>query len=258
MSKISSTYAYFDISDFIRPLTIYWVKRISKYSFFNAKRITTIFIFFGLSAAYLIYKESLFLAALFLQIKNFLDAADGEWARQNNRPSYVGRYYDSFGDFLCNVSMHVAIYKVTDAPLYLLYLGILLSHLQVSLNVYYNLVYIHQSKNTSLSRLNEFEKPVGYEYDNKYALTILHFLFLIIYSWQDKIIQVLNKKSEKKPLSKLFMSVISILGLGSQLLITSILLVLDCLHLYWLINIWGLSIIGVAVMLYRAIKKRLK
>ena len=258
MSKLSKDHSYWDISDFIRPITTYCVKKISKYSFVNAIRITTVFIVVGILGAYFILNQSYLLGALCLQLKNFLDAADGEWARQNNRPSYVGRYYDSFGDFICNVCMHYAIFKVTNASLLVLGCGVLFSHLQVSLNVYYNLIYIHQCKESTVLRWNESVKPNGYEYDNKFFLSMLHILFKLIYAWQDRMIQFINKRSEHKRISKSFMSFISVLGLGAQLLLTSLLLVFNCIHLYWIINIFGLSIIACLSIVIRWVKKDTK
>ena len=255
MSKIKNPEKVFDLSDYIRPLSKYFIKNTSQYSCINAIRITTAFIIIGLLGSYFIYSNNIYLAAIFIQLKNFLDASDGEWARQNNRPSFVGRYYDSIGDFICNISMHYAIYCVTDASLTILLIAILVSHLQVSIYVYFNLLYRNQCQKKTVSRLLEYEKPKGYSYDNQKLLTIFHFLFLIIYVWQDYIVQLIDSKSNKKKISKKYLSFVSLIGGGTQLLLTTLLLVLDCIHLYWFVNIGALSVIAILILLYRIFQK---
>ena len=101
---------------------------------------------------------------------------------------------------------------------------------------YYYLIKRYQVNGDQTSRIFEREDPIPFERDNPKILIVLHKLYLVIYAWQDYIIFRLDKNAIKtKELPSWFLSLVSILGLGFQLLIIAVFVFLDIHYnvLFW-------------------------
>jgi phosphatidylglycerophosphate synthase len=103
MDKLPPSEKFFDFSDYSRPFSRLLVKAVI-HSKLTPIFFTTISLLCGITSAILIYLNKLsLLTVILILLKSFFDAVDGELARSRNRPSYVGRFYDSVSDFFVNV-----------------------------------------------------------------------------------------------------------------------------------------------------------
>ncbi|MCB9247838.1 MAG: CDP-alcohol phosphatidyltransferase family protein [Ignavibacteriales bacterium] len=235
MTKLPKNKKFIDFSDYARPLAEKLVKILLPTKV-GAYTLTFLFMFVGLIASYLIYNDKyLIIAAFLLLIKSLLDAADGEIARQRNEPSMVGRYLDSVFDFLLNVIIFFSIASVFKTNIRIVLVAILLYHLQGSIYNYYYLLKRYQVNGDKTSRLFEWETPKPFVRDNKTLLKILHKLYLIIYVWQDYLIYKIDSNAiHSKELPSWFLSSVSFLGLGFQLLVIAVFLILEFKNTYFI------------------------
>lgn len=251
MAKLPASERFLDFSDYGRLGAVKLVNLLMPTKI-GAITITWIFTIVGIISAVLIYLNLEFLAALLLPIKSLLDAADGEMARARNKPSYVGRYLDSVNDFIINALLIFIIAFVYEQSFWWAFLALILMELQGSIFNYYYLVKRYQCEGDKTSRIDESEVPIAYPWDNKTALKILHLLYLIIYRWQDKIIFLLDKEAvNSERLPRKFMSLVSILGLGFQLLIVTLFLILGIAEYIIPFFIVPYTIFGICVILIR-------
>lgn len=237
--KVKSSYLFLDLSDYARPLADHLTKILipSEISSFS---ITLFFAVFGLcSAAFYATGDlvNIYLAAIFLQIKNILDAVDGALARSRNQPTKTGRFLDSILDFGVNFFVYwgifFAYYGKAFTSLWISLICLLFAHLQCSYYNYAYLIYRSLTKGNTTSTLKE-ENFFCYPYENKKIALFLQKIYLIIYGWQDKIMIylenfLLNKKFQNHPqkenilfklnTDKKLLTQISFLGLGTQILI---------------------------------------
>ena len=252
MSKLKQEDQFLDLSDYLRPIVKQFIILTRSVKYLNAINYTTLFILCGFAASYLIIQGNFILAALLLQLKNFFDAADGEWARYHNKPSMVGRYYDSIGDFIVNALLFGAVWWMTNDALWVCVLACLFAHLQVSLYNFYAVTYRHKKQGNTTSRVIEFSKPDPLPTDNPLILTISHQLFLLIYGWQDWIVMKFSPHINNMKINKQLLSFLSIFGLGTQLLIITILLLINRINMFFDM-IFGLTVIAAAIMVIVAI-----
>lgn len=274
--KLDSKKDYLDISSiFGNAPALYIVKTI-----FNTPltpiHVTIISLIAGIVGCIYIYYGgwiNLIIGAILLQVKNILDAADGSLARARNTPSRIGRFLDSFVDFIVGLASFIAIgLNITreNESLYvwpLVFAAFLFSMFQCSYYVYYNIQYITFSKPEYTSRTDEsFIEDDKYAYTEKhkqYILICLQTMFLVIYGWQDKLAKIVDHISlrihkcrcgnmldgkivpewyNRKDLLKLN----SVLGLGTQLFLLSFMAVINQLYLY----LWIVVVLGNAYLLW--------
>ncbi|MCX8056742.1 MAG: CDP-alcohol phosphatidyltransferase family protein [Ignavibacteria bacterium] len=228
MDKLPEREKFFDFSDYSRPLSRFLV-RLIKDTNISPLTFTTISLICGLVASVLVYYDySNFLTALLIIGKSFFDAVDGELARAKNRPSYVGRFYDSVADFVVNVSLFTALFLRFNESLFNLFMVIILFHLQGSIYNYYYVLKRHKAGGDTTSKINEREIKSLYPYDNPLLFKIFHRLYLIIYYWQDALIYRVDKSAEElKNIPNSFMTLVSLLGLGTQLMIIAVFILFD-------------------------------
>jgi len=232
MTKLPVEKKFLDFSDYARPLAVFTVNLLMP-TRVGAYTLTFLFLFTGMIASYLIYIDQYpFLSALLIILKSMLDAADGEIARRRNEPSIVGRYMDSVFDFIINLSIFLAIALRFEISLWLMGLALFLFQMQGSVFNYYYLVKRYQVKGDRTSRIFESEEPEPMKRDNPMLLKFFHKLYLIIYVWQDYLIYSLDKKAvDTSEIPGWFLSIVSFLGLGFQLLIIAFLLVTGFLNI---------------------------
>ncbi len=221
-----------DVSDYGRPFARAFVNRV-RHTRITPVQVTYLFGISGLIAVYCILNGYYFSAGLFLIVKSILDAADGELARIKNRPSYTGRYLDSIFDIFLNLFVFGAIWYVSDNSWVLAVLAFLSVQVQGTLYNYYYVILRHNTAGGErTSKIIEDGRPEAYPIESQRTVDLLYDTYNMLYIVFDKLIFYLDKEAEKAPVfPKWFMSIISIYGLGFQLLIISIMLSLGQVNL---------------------------
>lgn len=225
MSKLSSEEKFVDVSDYGRPFARAFVNRV-QHTRITPVQVTYLFGISGLIAIYCIINGLYFTAGVFIIIKSILDAADGELARTKNRPSYTGRYLDSIFDIFLNFLFLGAIWYVTDSPVWITLLAFISIQIQGTLYNYYYVILRHNTEGGErTSKIIEDERPKAFPIESQSTVDFLYNTYNILYGVFDKLIFKLDKSASEAPaFPKWFMSMISIYGLGFQLLIISALL----------------------------------
>jgi hypothetical protein len=226
MSKLPEENKFLDVSDYGRP-----VAKIIANSLKNTSvtpiRVTIWFILAGLIALFFIYKEWYVLATLFLVIKSILDAADGELARVKNTPSYTGRYLDSVSDIILNFLLLTLIGVTNNDNWWWIALAFIGLQLQGTLYNYYYVILRNIHGGDTTSRIIEGKTPVAFDIEKQIHVNILFGMYKICYGVFDWIIYILDTDAQTtENLPNWFMTLVSFYGLGFQLLLIGILLII--------------------------------
>jgi len=226
MSKLPAKYQFLDLSDYGRPIARFIANSLRNTKF-TPVDVTIAFIISGLIGIYCITKEYYFTAAFFLIFKSILDAADGELARIKKTPSYTGRFLDSVSDIILNLIIFVTLWQVTEISLALAFLAFFGIQLQGTLYNYYYVILRNRFDGDTTSRIFEDKTPTALPGEKQKNVNILFFLYKLFYGVFDKIIYTLDKNASRgKPFPNWLMTLISTFGLGFQLLLISIFLIL--------------------------------
>ena len=226
MSKLPKSSKFVDLSDYGRPIARL-ISNALKDTRFTPIHVTISFIFSGLLAVVSILYGYYWWAAFFLILKSILDAADGELARIKKTPSYTGRYLDSVADIILNSIILLAIWSVTDANIWLTLLAFISLQLQGTLYNYYYVILRNRFNGDTTSRVFENTTPVALKGESQKNVNILFAIYKLLYGGFDKTIYFLDKNASKgRALPKLLMTAVSTFGLGFQLLIIAVMLVL--------------------------------
>ena len=226
--KVPPAHAFFDLSDYAGPAARWLVTRLID-SPVEPMQLTAAFTVAGVGAGALLALGRLpWLAAILLVLKGFLDAADGSLARARGHPSRVGRFLDSDCDFVVNVAVFGGLAAGamarggSVAALGLALAALVSAVLQVSLYNHYYVLYRAQTGGDQTSQPNE-EKSAAYPWDNPAWLGPLFAAYRLIYGWQDAWMARLDRWAAPgvPPLTPAFMTAASVLGLGTQLLVTA-------------------------------------
>lgn len=225
MSKLAVQDKFIDVSDYGRPAAKAMVSLL-KDSRVTAIHLTLLFGLCGLAAVAAILYGYYISAGLLLILKSILDAADGEMARMKKNPSYTGRYLDSVFDIVLNVIILLAIRHVTGQSFWLALAAFASMQLQGTLYNYYYVILRHNSEEGDrTSKIFETEIPEAYPGESQKSVNVLFRIYMLFYSVFDKIIYALDREApRRKTFPKWFMTLLSVYGLGFQLLIISILL----------------------------------
>jgi phosphatidylglycerophosphate synthase len=252
MPKLSNEDQFVDFSDYGRPVATFLAYHLSKIKI-TAVQITIVFLLAGLLCAYCIYIQKLVWAAIFLMIKNILDAVDGEIARITKHPSMVGRYLDSVFDFIINFLIFITI-LLTENNSNVIFIGAFLGiEFQCSVYNYYYVILRRRLNNDETSRIIEYRKPIAYHYESQRIVNVLHAIFLCLYIVFDVLVLFLDKQALfVRTFPKWFMSLISLLGLGFQLLMICIFLCLGLPDMILPFFAWY-SVFGLFVILVRKV-----
>ncbi|MDG1171527.1 MAG: CDP-alcohol phosphatidyltransferase family protein [Polaribacter sp.] len=225
MSKLPAKYQFLDLSDYGRPIARFIANSLRNTKF-TPVDVTIAFIISGLIGIYCITKEYYFTAAFFLIFKSILDAADGELARIKKTPSYTGRFLDSVSDIILNLIIFVTLWQVTEINLALAFLAFFGIQLQGTLYNYYYVILRNRFDGDTTSRIFEDKTPTALPGEKQKNVNILFFLYKLFYGVFDKIIYTLDKNASRgKPFPNWLMTLISTFGLGFQLLLISIFLI---------------------------------
>ena len=225
MPKLPSEGKFIDVSDYGRPFARAFVNKV-QHTQITPVQVTYLFGICGLIAIYCILSNYYMVAGVFLILKSILDAADGELARTKNRPSYTGRYLDSIFDIFLNFFFLLAIWKVTESSIWVMVIAFICVQLQGTLYNYYYVILRHATEGGErTSKIIEDERPRAFPIENQKTVDFLYDTYNILYGIFDKVIFCFDKDACVAPIfPKWYMSIISIYGLGFQLLIMATLL----------------------------------
>ncbi|KQC33513.1 CDP-alcohol phosphatidyltransferase [Nonlabens sp. YIK11] len=231
MSKLPPKHQFLDLSDYGRSGGK-WIAHSLKETSFTPIHVTLLFVLSGMIAIYAILNGHYVTAAFFLILKSVIDAADGELARLKKTPSYVGRYLDSVSDLLLNMMFLLAIMYVTQASLLWTVLAFVGLQLQGTLYNFYYVILRNSVDGDLTSRVRENSVPVALKGENQSTVTLFYHLYKSLYGVFDFVIYRLDSSARKcEPFPSWFMTLLSVYGLGFQLLIMAILLLFGWVHL---------------------------
>lgn len=226
MSKLPKSHKFIDLSDYGRPAARIIANSL-KETAFTPVQVTVLFIISGSIAIVCMLYGYYWAAAFFLILKSVLDAADGELARIKKTPSYIGRYFDSIADIILNCFIFLALWHITDSRLIYAIAAFVGIQLQGTLYNYYYVILRNKFNGDTTSRVFEDKTPTGLKGENQRNVNFLFMLYKLLYGIFDKTIYFLDKKAASgKPFHNWFMTAVSTFGLGFQLLIISVMLVL--------------------------------
>jgi len=228
MSKLAAEDKFLDLSDYGRPVGKWFANQL-KNTRITPIHITLLFGVSGLIAIYFILKNHYFLAGFFIILKSIIDAADGELARIKNTPSYTGRYLDSVFDIILNFLFFMTICYVSKTSFWLTLIAFFCIQLQGTLYNYYYVILRNKSVGgDSTSKIFEYKSPRALPGETQKSVDILFKIYTIVYGVFDKIIHTLDSDAYKvKTFPNWFMTLLSIYGLGFQLLIIATMLPLN-------------------------------
>jgi len=225
MSKLTAQDKFLDLSDYGRPFGKFLANQL-KSTRFTPIHVTILFGISGLIAIYCIVTQQYFWAAFFIVLKSGIDAADGELARLKNTPSYVGRYLDSVFDIILNFLFLMTICYVSKTTIWFSLLAFIGIQLQGTLYNYYYVILRNKSVGgDTTSKVFEYKSPKALPGETQKSVDILFGIYTVVYGVFDKIIHALDKDAYKvKTFPNWFMTLLSLYGLGFQLLIIAIML----------------------------------
>jgi hypothetical protein len=225
MSKLTAQDKFLDLSDYGRPFGKFLANQL-KSTRFTPIHVTILFGISGLIAIYCIVTQQYFWAAFFIVLKSGIDAADGELARLKNTPSYVGRYLDSVFDIILNFLLLMTICYVSKTTIWFSLLAFIGIQIQGTLYNYYYVILRNKSVGgDTTSKVFEYKSPKALPGETQKSVDILFGIYTVVYGIFDKIIHALDKDAYKvKTFPNWFMTLLSLYGLGFQLLIIAIML----------------------------------
>jgi phosphatidylglycerophosphate synthase len=225
MSKLAPKDKFLDLSDYGRPVAVLLANQL-KNTRFTPIHVTLLFGLSGLVAIYCILENHYYWAGFFIILKSIIDAADGELSRIKNTPSYTGRYLDSIFDIILNFCFLMAICYVSNTTLISTLVAFFCIQLQGTLYNYYYVILRNKSiGGDATSKIFEYKSPRAMDGENQKSVDILFSIFSLLYGTFDKTIHFLDREAYKsKTFPNWFMTLLSIYGLGFQLLIIAIML----------------------------------
>ena len=234
MSKLAAQDKFLDLSDYGRPFGKLLANSLKNTSF-TPIHVTLLFGIAGLIAMYCIGNNHYNWAGFFIVLKSGIDAADGELARLKNTPSYSGRYLDSVFDIILNFLFLITICYISQTPLWLTLIAFFCIQLQGTLYNYYYVILRNKSVGgDTTSKVFEYKTPRALPGESQKSVDILFKIYTVVYGGFDKIIHAMDSDAYRvKTLPNWFMTLVSLYGLGFQLLIIAVLLPLG--QIEWIV-----------------------
>ena len=225
MSKLLKKDKFLDLSDYGRPFGK-WLANLLKNTRFTPIHVTLLFGLSGLISIVCILQKQYLLAGFLIVLKSAIDAADGELARLKNTPSYVGRYLDSVFDIVLNFMILMTICYVSKTTIWLTLLGFISIQLQGTLYNYYYVILRNKTAGGDItSKIFEYKTPKALAGESQRSVSILFFIYTLVYGVFDKIIHALDPEAYKASIfSNRFMTFVSLFGLGFQLFLIGLML----------------------------------
>ena len=209
-----------DLSDWGRPVARFFANLL-KDTRISVLMVTNFHLLLSTLCAWLILQEYIIESCILLVIKGVVDAVDGELARIREKPSHVGRYWDTIADTLGLILVTYAFGQ------YLGWSGVYISGIVVAVLFQYSLFNHFSVRARGLglgddtSRIDEKVCPVAKPWEKQIHVNFLHKIYLLGFSWQDQIINLMTGRGSKNLSFELTVS--SILGYGFQSIIILIL-----------------------------------
>ena len=234
MSKLAAQDKFLDLSDYGRPFGKLLANSL-KNTRFTPIHVTLLFGIAGLLAMYCIGNNHYYWAGFFIVLKSGIDAADGELARLKNTPSYSGRYLDSVFDIILNFLFLMTICYISQTPLWLTLIAFFCIQLQGTLYNYYYVILRNKSVGgDTTSKVFEYKTPKALPGESQKSVDVLFKIYTVVYGGFDKIIHAMDSDAYRvKTLPNWFMTLVSLYGLGFQLLIIAVLLPLG--QIEWIV-----------------------
>lgn len=228
MSKLATQDKFLDFSDYGR-FAGKWIANALKNTRFTPIHVTLLFGASGIVATFCIYKNHYYLACFFIILKSIIDAADGELARIKKTPSYTGRYLDSIFDIFLNFLILATICYVSDTTFRATLAAFFCIQLQGTLyNYYYVILRTKSVGGDKTSKIFENKTPKALAGESQKWVTFLFRVYTVVYGGFDKIIHTLDRNAAKlNTFPNWFMTLVSLYGLGFQLLLISLMLILN-------------------------------
>ncbi len=225
MSKLANEDKFLDLSDYGRPFATVIANQL-KHTRFTPIHVTLLFGISGLIAIYCILNGHYYFAGFFIILKSIIDAADGELARIKNTPSYTGRYLDSVFDIILNLAFLMTICYVSKTTIWFTILAFIGIQLQGTLyNYYYVILRNNSVGGDTTSKIFEYKTPKAFPQESQTSVNILFYMYNFFYGIFDRTIHFLDSEAYKsKTFPNWFMTMLSVYGLGFQLLIIAIML----------------------------------
>jgi phosphatidylserine synthase len=225
MSKLAKEDKFLDLSDYGRSFGRFFANQL-KETLFTPIHVTLLFGISGILAIYFIINNQYWLAAFFIVLKSGIDAADGELARMKNTPSYSGRYLDSVFDIILNFLFLMTICYVSKTTIWFSLLAFICIQLQGTLYNYYYVILRNKSVGgDTTSKVFEYKTPKALPGETQKSVDVLFKIYTVVYGSFDKMIHALDNDAYKvKTFPNWFMTLLSIYGLGFQLLIIAVML----------------------------------
>ena len=232
MSKLAPQDKFLDLSDYGRPFGKFLANHLKKTNL-TPIHVTFLFGISGLIAIFCVLNHYFYAAAFFIILKSGIDAADGELARLKKTPSYSGRYLDSVFDIILNFMLLMAICYISKTTFWLTILAFIAIQLQGTLyNYYYVILRTKSVGGDTTSKIFEYKVPTALNGESQKLVNFLYWTYTIVYGLFDKIIHLLDQNAYKvKTFPSWFMTILSVYGLGFQLLIIAILLSINEIEL---------------------------
>ena len=205
-----------DLSEWGRPLARV-ITRFLKDKPVSVIQVSNFHLLLSLYSAWLIYQGDTILACFLLIVKGVIDAVDGELARTREKPSHVGRYWDTVVDTIGLVAVMWAFGSLFNWDILFTFGMILAILFQYSLFNHYSILMKALGSGDATSRIDERIRPVAHPWEKQRNVNILHFIYLCFFNWQDRIISGLSGKGSKTLVFELTVS--SALGFGMQSLL---------------------------------------
>ena len=225
MAKLPKKYQFLDLSDYGRSPG-HWIASKLQHTDLTAIHVTTMFVITGFIAIGFLLNGNFIISAFFIILKSILDAADGELSRLKKKPSYVGRYYDSIADLLLNFCFLLTFWYITDISIIFMLLAFLGIQLQGTLYNYYYVILRNSVQGDSTSRIFEDSKPKAFNGESQSRVNLFYKIYNILYICFDKSMYCMDENARySQPFPKWFMTLISLYGLGFQLLLMALMLV---------------------------------
>lgn len=225
MSKLAAQDKFLDFSDYGRPFAKIIANQL-KNTQFTPIHVTLLFGVSGLAAVYCMLNAHYLWAGCFIILKSILDAADGELSRVKNTPSYTGRYLDSVFDIILNFIFLMSICYISDTTFMLTLIAFLCIQLQGTVyNFYYVILRNNSVGGDATSKIFETEIPKAFPSESQKTVNVLFAIYLSLYGIFDRTVYSLDAEAYKiKTFPNWFMTMVSVYGLGFQLLIIAVML----------------------------------
>lgn len=228
MPKLSKDYQFIDLSDYGRPAAVLIANQF-KDSKLTPIHVTFLFTMSGLLAVLFILQGYYLAAGLSLVLKSILDAVDGELSRVKNTPSYTGRYLDSISDIILNFLILTAVGYSSDATFLNTFFAFIGIQLQGTLYNYYYVILRNNCRGgDKTSKIFENKTPKALDGESQHIVNLTFNAYRILYGVFDKIIYELDSNAyHERNIPNWFMTIVSLYGLGFQLIIISIMLIMN-------------------------------